>query len=77
MIPIFLIEFKVGVMAVSKAFWIILSIAILGLAPSIKDPSIVDLLFSIELSIWFRARFIPVIELPIIIPPRGIRYWGL
>lgn len=28
-------------------------------------------------SIWFRARFIPVIELPIIMPPSGMRYWGL
>lgn len=36
MIPIFLILLRVGVIAVSKELWIILFIAILGVAPSIR-----------------------------------------
>ena len=76
-IPMPSMEVIVGNSAVSRAEFTNGSNIFLGLTPKFKRVSIFFVLFLVVSVKLFRAKEIPVMALPIIIPASGIVYCGL
>ena len=69
--------FMVGRMALSKASLTICFVAAKGVAPSIREFSIISRLSAISPQSLLAPSAMPVIQLPTTMPEMGMKYWGL